>query len=182
MSTQLVSQDKVTKVLCMHSEIVAASRGTLEKAIKLGGLLCEMREGIDHGGWLPWIEQNISEIPERTVQRYIQLWENRESIREQLQIRRDDGFEGLPTIQDALALIQKPRAIPVSRPAPVKEKRSRRIREVEATVTPAATPGPGSSDGPPAERPEKMAEPEPDDHAGEITVNRCPSCGQPLPV
>jgi hypothetical protein len=109
MSTQLVPQDKINAIRAAYAEVQSMAGRTLEKAIKLGGMFAEVHSSIPHGEWLPWLEQNLPQIPDRTVRRYIQLWENRETIRDELQIGHGDRFEQLPTIREALALIGKPK-------------------------------------------------------------------------
>jgi hypothetical protein len=180
------ADNKINRILAAHDEISLLGKKVLDKAIKLGGMLAEVREQIPHGEWLPWLEQNLPQIPDRTVQRYLQLWENRETIKEELQIRHDDGFAKLPTIQDALALIKKPK--PAKRSTPPKGKRALRplqTIEVDAVELHAAGGGDAVNLAPVTvvATPADVAVGTPDDPVEDQLSSElprcCPTCGRP---
>lgn len=43
------------------------------KAIECGQLLLQQKAALKHGGWLDWLDTNLSEINERTARRYMAL-------------------------------------------------------------------------------------------------------------
>jgi hypothetical protein len=51
-------------------KIRAALRRETTNKIEIGQFLIESREHLEHGEWLPWLEQNFN-LSERTAQRYI---------------------------------------------------------------------------------------------------------------
>jgi hypothetical protein len=50
-------------------------------AIKVGELLLQKKQSLKHGEWLPWCKRNLP-FTERTAQRYILAWKNREVAKE----------------------------------------------------------------------------------------------------
>ena len=42
-------------------------------AVECGGLLCNEKAKIGHGGWLGWLKANCPDISERTAQKYMRL-------------------------------------------------------------------------------------------------------------
>jgi hypothetical protein len=64
----------------LHSEICAAARTTLEKAIRVGELLNQVKESLVHGAWLPWLKENVA-FDVRTAQRYMRVFEHRSLLK-----------------------------------------------------------------------------------------------------
>lgn len=93
-----------TKIIRLHTEIRDASRMTLEKAFLAGELLAEKKSEVEYGNWLQWCSENIPQVPERSVQRYIQLFENKDWLIENY---KTDTVSDLPVgIRRALEAIQ----------------------------------------------------------------------------
>ena len=72
------------------------ARRTVEEAWHTGRCLNELKAGINHGDWLPWLKQ--AGIPERTAQRLM-------LIAEKYQIRQAVVFE---SVDEALKALPKP--------------------------------------------------------------------------
>jgi hypothetical protein len=64
----------------LHSEILAAARTTIQKAIRIGELLVEAKQNAGHGNWLPWIKADL-EFSERTATNYMRVYENRDRLK-----------------------------------------------------------------------------------------------------
>jgi hypothetical protein len=79
----------------------------LERAFEIGFRLKCWRDLVPHGKWLKWLEQHVPQISERTISRYIRLWDNNEWLKSKLlnQPPLADLSE-IPTIREAEALIQ----------------------------------------------------------------------------
>src|SRR5215469_4298674 len=77
-SSQPITPKEIQKVLIWHRELHEPMRMILSRAIRIGGKLRCWHDLIPHGKWLKWCSANLSEINQRTIQYYLQLWENRE--------------------------------------------------------------------------------------------------------
>jgi chromosome segregation ATPase len=69
-------------------------------AARCGAKLSEVKSGLKHGEWLPWLQENC-QVGERQARRYITLSQNYPEL---LETNRTLGSD-LPGIQQALALI-----------------------------------------------------------------------------
>jgi hypothetical protein len=74
------SLQTVSEIKKLHSEILDAARGTLDKAIKIGELLSGIKAGLKHGEWLPWLKANLT-ITERTAQNYARCFEEKDRLK-----------------------------------------------------------------------------------------------------
>jgi hypothetical protein len=59
------------EVATLQREIEAHTLAAADKALTLGAMLCEAKDLIQHGGWLPWLKE--AGISERNAQRYMRL-------------------------------------------------------------------------------------------------------------
>jgi hypothetical protein len=64
----------------LHQQIMAATRATLQNAIRVGELLSQTKASLKHGQWLGWLELNIN-FDVRTAQRYMRIFERREELK-----------------------------------------------------------------------------------------------------
>ena len=71
---------RVEEIRRLHQEITDGFRITLEKAVRIGELLTQVKGGLKHGEWLPWIAVNCS-FAERTARDYIRFFERREELK-----------------------------------------------------------------------------------------------------
>ena len=56
-----------------HEACHASMQKGLEHALKAGTLLLEVKAGLPHGEWLPWLGKNCPEVKKRTAQAYMRL-------------------------------------------------------------------------------------------------------------
>ena len=71
MTTLMVSNTKELNDL--HQQIEGELRSTVQDAIRAGELLTQAKDGLPHGGFLPWIEQNCV-FARNTAFRYMQVF------------------------------------------------------------------------------------------------------------
>lgn len=74
-------QDSLAEVVALHGDIMGGVRTTLEKAIRIGELLADIKCGMKHGQWLPWIQEHLP-FDRMTAFRYMRLHERRRQIEE----------------------------------------------------------------------------------------------------
>jgi len=66
--------NRVEEINLLHSQIESAVRITVEKIVRLGRLLTEVKSGLPHGHWLPWLAANVH-FCDRTARRYMRAWD-----------------------------------------------------------------------------------------------------------
>ena len=87
-----------------HRTAIGAARTALEHAAECGRLLLEAKASVPHGGWLPWIQANLSFGP-RQAQKYLRLAEHAGEV-------PNATSDAHLTIDGALALLAAPRNPP----------------------------------------------------------------------
>lgn len=98
-------QDIATEIVRLHDDIWGARKRTLENAFRVGQLLSQQKSKIEHGEWMTWCQTHIPKIPERMIQRYMQLRENEDWLREHF--LKTDTVSDLPFgIRGALEALQ----------------------------------------------------------------------------
>jgi hypothetical protein len=68
--------------------ITRSTRTTIEAAIEAGQHLSLAKIALDHGEWIPWLEQNFA-LTDRTASRYMKFYKNRKQLREAMEIKSD---------------------------------------------------------------------------------------------
>jgi hypothetical protein len=88
-----MESDKVNEIISLCKEIIGLDqeiirldqkkaniqKSAVEKAIRAGELLTEVRKSLDYGDWLPWIKANLP-ISQPTVYRWMKLYEERDKL------------------------------------------------------------------------------------------------------
>lgn len=72
--------DQRDEIFTLHNELTGLARTSLAKAQRIGELLVQVRESLDHGAWLPWLKANVP-FTDRTARRYIRVYEHRDQIK-----------------------------------------------------------------------------------------------------
>ena len=75
-----IEKSRITEINTLHSEIGGHLKMTLDKAIRIGELLTEQKAGLQHGKWIPWIEENLP-FSERSVRDYMRFYDRREELK-----------------------------------------------------------------------------------------------------
>lgn len=68
------------EITALHNNILDHARTSIDKAIRIGELLAGIKNELNHGQWLPWLGDYVS-FSERTAQRYLFCFDNREKIK-----------------------------------------------------------------------------------------------------
>ncbi len=99
-------------------------RTSLPKAIKIGELLAGIKDKLEHGQWLPWIQKNLS-FSERTAQNYLRFFEEKDRL-------KNAAIADLPlSVSGALALLSEPKASPEP---PLDAANEARAAELDAKI------------------------------------------------
>lgn len=91
----------VNEIESLHGEIESALKVCLDKAIRIGLLLTEAKESLQHGEFGAWVDENLS-FSMRTAQRYMKVYQRRNEL------------EGCDTVTDAYRMIEAPKNDTVS--------------------------------------------------------------------
>lgn len=75
-----IEESRIEKINRLHSENVKDATTMLNRAIEIGGELSEQKENMNHGEFIPWIEENVS-FAERTARDYMKFYRYREELK-----------------------------------------------------------------------------------------------------
>ena len=75
-----IEQSRIDKIRALHVEISGFLKMTLDRAIKIGGLLQEQKGELNHGEFIPWIKENCP-FSERLARDYIRFYDNRDELK-----------------------------------------------------------------------------------------------------
>ena len=100
-----LEKSRSQRIVALHNEITNHLKTSLRKAIKVGELLAEQKQSLDHGEFTPWIKDNLP-FTDRTAQNYMRLYRERDRLKTEtvsdlksayklleLQKRKDQDFE-----------------------------------------------------------------------------------------
>lgn len=120
---KISTQKPVGQILKLHAEILDAARTSLPKAIKIGELLTGLKDKMEHGQWLPWIQKNLS-FSDRTAARYIKCFSERDRL---------GKFDSVTNLTEAYELLSEPKTEPAPLP-PTDSGRAARAAELDAQI------------------------------------------------
>ena len=69
------------RIRAEHDDAKGAIKRGVEHAIAAGALLLEAKEKLQHGQWLPWLEEHCG-LSERSARRYMRLARNKDKLGE----------------------------------------------------------------------------------------------------
>ncbi len=75
-----ILESRIREIVTLHYEIGDHLKLSLEKAIRIGQLLCEQKRSLEHGEFIPWVKDNLP-FTERTAQRYMKLYNKRHMLK-----------------------------------------------------------------------------------------------------
>ena len=62
------------EIQSLHASILFSENQNLERAIRIGYLLTQMKKVVGHGNFTPWCKKNIEKISERTCHNYMAVY------------------------------------------------------------------------------------------------------------
>src|SRR3954454_15104181 len=65
------SRTRIQEINRLHGEVQGLKTEIERKAKRIGQLLIDEKERLQHGEWLPWLKENCPDINERTAQQYM---------------------------------------------------------------------------------------------------------------
>jgi hypothetical protein len=125
----------IPQIKAAYQEAIKASETSLDHAIKTGGLLNLAKENADAEklAWLPWLKQNLPEIPQTTASLYMRLAKNKDVIDKQRVASLKN--EGVLSVRSAAKLIP-PTEAGAKAAATRKAKKATKEEEAKASVVP----------------------------------------------
>lgn len=75
-------KELVKQIKELHSQIMKDSKDSLQRAIKLGGILSDYKDTVGHGHFVEWINTSLP-FSERTSRNYMSLFRHKDKIQEQ---------------------------------------------------------------------------------------------------
>lgn len=66
------------EISALHEKLVRSARTSLEDAMRIGELLCDVKETLDHGQWLPWVKG--LPFSRQTADNYRRVFENKKML------------------------------------------------------------------------------------------------------
>ena len=76
MDTKLL-KSKVKEINSLHSELIGAVKMTLERAIRIGGLLIECKEAVGFGNWIKFVKENCN-FSQGTAENYVNAFKRQD--------------------------------------------------------------------------------------------------------
>lgn len=70
----------IQEIKRLHDELTGKT--ALQKAQRIGQLLDQVKRGIAHGKWLPWLEKHCN-FSRQTAKNYMAVWEYRDELKSQ---------------------------------------------------------------------------------------------------
>jgi Protein of unknown function (DUF3102) len=92
-----------------HQAAIGSARSAIEHAVACGRLLIQAKDTVPHGGWLDWIDHNVT-IGRRQAQKYMRLAEHPDAL-------SNAKSNALLTIDSAISTIARPQASPTRKPS-----------------------------------------------------------------
>lgn len=74
------SKDIARDIQKLYQKLVDSYKLSLVNAIEIGRLLLLQKDGLEHGQWIPWVEQNLP-FSLRSARNYIGLYKNRGELK-----------------------------------------------------------------------------------------------------
>jgi hypothetical protein len=75
-----IEQKVIEEITSLHNDIKNLMEKTLQNAIQIGSMLVSVKEKIQHGSFIDWIENNLP-FTVRTAQRYMTIFYKKEELK-----------------------------------------------------------------------------------------------------
>ena len=94
-------KNSIIEINDLHKEIQGAFLNALEKGIRIGELLIQEKDGLKHGNWMDWIEENL-DFKWSQAKKYMQIYKNQKLLNSD-----SKRYLSLSSIDSALLEIRK---------------------------------------------------------------------------
>ncbi len=74
-----LEKTRINQIVALHNQIVADLKRTLDSAIKIGELLTEQKDSLNHGEFGPCIKASLP-FTDRTARNYMRLYRERNRL------------------------------------------------------------------------------------------------------
>jgi len=74
-----LAESRASEIKMLHNDIMGHLRQSLDNAIRIGELLTEQKESLQHGEWLPWVRDNLP-FSDRTARRYVKVYSQKDKL------------------------------------------------------------------------------------------------------
>lgn len=91
-----IARDRTAEIKQELAQLNMVLKMTVQKAIKVGGLLVEQREFVGHGNFVSWLDENL-DMSQRTAYKYIGLFQHRDKIAENANLQ--DAYQQIETLE-----------------------------------------------------------------------------------
>ncbi len=93
-AVESISGAKLVEVIhAEHEAAIHKARDAIEHARRCGEMLIKVKSSLKHGGWLPWLNANIT-FSESTAQRYMQVASRWDDLQQKSRTVRDLTMQG----------------------------------------------------------------------------------------
>ena len=75
-----IEKSRIEEIKRLHNEILGFGKLSLENAIRIGQLLTDQKEELEHGEFIRWIKENLP-FTDRAARRYMELWRYRDTLK-----------------------------------------------------------------------------------------------------
>jgi hypothetical protein len=72
----IAERDSIDEINKLHRELEQLGLDALGRAVQIGKLLSQQKGKLPHGGWIPWLRDNVV-FSERAARNYVAVFENR---------------------------------------------------------------------------------------------------------
>ena len=78
-TTSLSATGRIKEITSLHDLAMKESQSAVLRAIRIGELLTEQKTELQHGEWIPWVEENLPFGREQSA-RYMRIYSNRDVL------------------------------------------------------------------------------------------------------
>lgn len=131
--TKTPQETSAQAITRLHNELYSLFDKGLHKAIQIGELLIQQKRALNHGEWIPWIQENLP-FSDQTARNYIRLYLNQNELKSKNVLDLTTAYKALQQPK-ALNSEEKQRTLEKMKEAEILQKaeeiRQRRTEEMQ---------------------------------------------------
>ena len=78
-TTKLSTTGRLSEIVELHELAMDDAKRSIERAIRVGELLSEQKSELNHGEWIPWVEENLP-FDRRQASNYMRVFSNQHEL------------------------------------------------------------------------------------------------------